>query len=539
MADKILNTRILLKHATLDEWNSSSLILKKGEVAFATIPTVEGSTLEPVMFKVGDGSKTFAQLDWASAKAADVYGWAKAAGLPVDTTKAPEGQFVEGFAWENNKLVPKFRGFITEINEANKDKLDAPTTKAVKDYVDAEVQKAVSGGVEGLATEQYVDDAITALSADGGAIKAVADDLAAHKQAFGEFQTANTQAIADAVAAEAEIARAAEKANADAIDAIEADYLKAADLNDYAKTADVPNIKVNNAGTADKVANALTVGSKTYDGSAAVEVTASDLGLESAMHFVGAFTEAPANPKPGDVYLNTATKKEYVYDTTNGWVELGDEGSYALRTVTITGTDGLTGGGDLTANRTIGLSENTKSSLAKADSALQAADIVGKADKVTGATANNFAGLDANGNLIDSGKKAADFATAAQGAKADTAVQSVTLASGTNNGTLKLTVDGASTDNISVTGLGSAAYTNSDAYDAAGAAETAKEEAIAKALENTNTAITGIDTGVMSVTTNDTADKQSGIKVDNTDPKNPKVEVDDTITWFFDCGGAE
>lgn len=539
MADKILNTRILLKHATLDEWNSSSLILKKGEVAFATVPTVEGSTLEPVMLKVGDGSKTFAQLDWASAKAADVYGWAKAAGLPVDTTKAPEGQFVEGFAWENNKLVPKFRGFITEINEANKDKLDAPTTKAVKDYVDAEVQKAVSGGVEGLATEKYVDDAITALSAEGGAIKAVADDLAAHEQAFEEFKTANTQAITDAVAAEAAIARAAEKANADAIDAIEANYLKAADLNDYAKTADVPNIKVNNAGTADKVANALTVGSKTYDGSAAVEVTASDLGLESAMHFVGAFTEAPANPKPGDVYLNTATKKEYVYDTTNGWVELGDEGSYALRTVTITGTDGLTGGGDLTANRTIGLSEDTKSSLAKADSALQAADIVGKADKVTGATANNFAGLDANGNLIDSGKKAADFATAAQGAKADTAVQSVTLASGTNNGTLKLTVDGASTDNISVTGLGSAAYTNSDAYDAAGAAETAKEEAIAKALENTNTAITGIDTGVMSVTANDTADKQSGIKVDNTDPKNPKVEVDDTITWFFDCGGAE
>jgi hypothetical protein len=34
--------------------------------------------------------------------------------------------------------------------------------------------------------------------------------------------------------------------------------------------------------------------------------------------------------------------------------------------------------------------------------------------------------LDANGNLKDSGKKAADFATSAQGAKADTAVQSVT-----------------------------------------------------------------------------------------------------------------
>lgn len=35
----------------------------------------------------------------------------------------------------------------------------------------------------------------------------------------------------------------------------------------------------------------------------------------------------------------------------------------------------------------------------------------GKADKVTSATNGNFAGLDANGNLTDSGKKASDFKT--------------------------------------------------------------------------------------------------------------------------------
>jgi len=45
-----------------------------------------------------------------------------------------------------------------------------------------------------------------------------------------------------------------------------------------------------------------------------------------------------------------------------------------------------------------------------------------KADKVTNATDGNFAGLDAQGNLEDSGKNAADFATAAQGAKADNAL---------------------------------------------------------------------------------------------------------------------
>ena len=49
----------------------------------------------------------------------------------------------------------------------------------------------------------------------------------------------------------------------------------------------------------------------------------------------------------------------------------------------------------------------------------------GKADKVSNATNGHFAGLDANGNLTDSGKSAADFATAAQGTLASTAVQSV------------------------------------------------------------------------------------------------------------------
>lgn len=48
-----------------------------------------------------------------------------------------------------------------------------------------------------------------------------------------------------------------------------------------------------------------------------------------------------------------------------------------------------------------------------------------KADKVASATSGDFAGLDSNGNLTDSGKKASDFATSAQGTKADSAIQGV------------------------------------------------------------------------------------------------------------------
>ena len=44
-----------------------------------------------------------------------------------------------------------------------------------------------------------------------------------------------------------------------------------------------------------------------------------------------------------------------------------------------------------------------------------AVDLSGKADKVKSAVAGNFAGLDAGGNLTDSGKKAADFVAAEAG----------------------------------------------------------------------------------------------------------------------------
>lgn len=72
------------------------------------------------------------------------------------------------------------------------------------------------------------------------------------------------------------------------------------------------------------------------------------------------------------------------------------------------------------------LAQAVQDSLDLADTALQShQDISGKADKVASATNGNFAGLDSNGNLTDSGSKAADFATAAQGGKADTAIQTV------------------------------------------------------------------------------------------------------------------
>lgn len=55
------------------------------------------------------------------------------------------------------------------------------------------------------------------------------------------------------------------------------------------------------------------------------------------------------------------------------------------------------------------LANGVQTSLGKADSAIQ--DISGKADKVSSATNNHFAALDANGNLKDSGHKHSDYLT--------------------------------------------------------------------------------------------------------------------------------
>lgn len=82
----------------------------------------------------------------------------------------------------------------------------------------------------------------------------------------------------------------------------------------------------------------------------------------------------------------------------------------------------------------------------------------------------------AKSEAIDEAKKYADglagnYATAEQGKKADSAVQSVV--EGSTNGTIS--VDGTE---VNVHGLGSAAYTESSAYDVAGSANTVKTAVI-------------------------------------------------------------
>lgn len=80
-----------------------------------------------------------------------------------------------------------------------------------------------------------------------------------------------------------------------------------------------------------------------------------------------------------------------------------------------------------------------------------------------------------------------NYATAAQGALAASALQQADITAGATNGTIS--VDGS---DVAVTGLGSAAFTESTAYDAAGAASTAE----AAAKKYTDDEIQALDSSI-------------------------------------------
>ena len=175
-------------------------------------------------------------------------------------------------------------------------------------------------------------------------------------------------------------------------------------------------------------------------------------------------------PAGANVYVANPSTGVYKYDIFQGMYDLS---GYALKSE-MSITDGT---GDDADKTTIQL----KSGLSKAV-LIAHQDISGKADKVASATNGNFAGLDSNGNLTDSGKKAADFATAAQGSKADAAVSDVKVKIGSGTATSIVTTNVAELDvaegatdgtisiagsDVAVHGLGGAAYKAADYYEPA------------------------------------------------------------------------
>ena len=129
------------------------------------------------------------------------------------------------------------------------------------------------------------------------------------------------------------------------------------------------------------------------------------------MHFIGTTTTAIAhgdttstlagdglnkttNFEAGDVVIYN--KKEFVW-TGAAWNELGDEGSFAYKTVTITGTGALSGGGSLEENRTI--THNTYSSAGSYGPAANVSGTDGSSISIPNFTVDSYGHVSAAGSF--------------------------------------------------------------------------------------------------------------------------------------------
>ena len=162
----------------------------------------------------------------------------------------------------------------------------------------------------------------------------------------------------------------------------------------------------------------------------------------------GAGVDYPAGTNVAIINVGTKSSPVYKYDAYTGTFDFS-----GFATKVTGGTTGNFAG--LDANGNI-VDSGRKAS----DFLTQHQDISGKADKVTGGTENNFAALDANGNPKDSGKKAADFVAAESGKRLMTDAEGTKL-DGISAGATKTEASNTN-GNIKIDGTETTVYTLPD-----------------------------------------------------------------------------
>lgn len=437
MAEKTLNTRILLKNADLSTWNSSTLVLKAGEVALAKIETTQHDAatgnyykVPTYLMKVGDGSKTFSQLNWLAAPASDVHTWAKKASLDyadlpetlrteIDNLQAAVGtsgsvanqistaidalkdactvadaavanQFVTAVAQEDGKIEVTRRALTAadiptlEISKINglQAALDAKAAKTDFDTLNGIVTNASTGLVKKLADE------VAARDAGDDALQEQIDTIT--KTTIPGINTNVTNAANAASAADAKAVKAQNEV--DALEKVVADLTTTVGNN---KTA--AETAVNNEATARADADEALQD--------AIDALAEAIGsVTNLMNFRGAVAAKTAitDPKEGDVIVVTSGDdkgKEFVYSG-GAWVEFGSVDAQQ------TAIDGLLGRMS-TAEGKITALENGRATKAELETAIKGVNdvvatkaaqsevttISGKVDTLVSTVGNTNSGL--------------------------------------------------------------------------------------------------------------------------------------------------
>ncbi len=138
---KILNVRIKNKYDSYDKWAQSNIVLEAGEIAIAyttvDVAVDNGTAKHPaLLMKVGDGQKTFANLPWLSAKAADV--------LSVCKNEAELKTFINGVIADAGIASDEAVNAINEKIDTMEDAIDALETLVGTTSVQDQISAAIT-----------------------------------------------------------------------------------------------------------------------------------------------------------------------------------------------------------------------------------------------------------------------------------------------------------------------------------------------------------------------------------------------------------
>lgn len=358
--EKVLQTRIVNKHASLNDWSSSNLVLKEGEIALAKLTTIlpDGGTEDNFVAKIGVEGKKFSESAWLYAKASDVYGWAKAAAKPnYNSTEIARGGStveadLEAAETEINLLKAAIGdgGSVADAIKAAIEALDE-NTWAAEDGIKFVTAVGETDGKISVTRRALTAADIPALGMDK--ITGLETALAG-KVDNGDFTSAistingtidtNAQTAAKATAAVAEDLAEYVESNNNRVKAIEDDYTTAAQAGSIAeaKVNALANGAVNDNATAIGVNTAAIANlagdgrsNETVKGNAdAIALLREQIGnVANVMNFRGVSVKGEGtvaghdivDPKNGDVIIYGDA--EYVYnvvDETGTWVKFGD-----------------------------------------------------------------------------------------------------------------------------------------------------------------------------------------------------------------------